>query len=72
MGITLLVCGFWYLVDCQFGHRTHPEVPWIMSGVYANNAFGFIWTFFVLIAGLISGIYHFVKASVSSRYNLDA
>ena len=47
-----MVAGF-YLVDCFVAHPTHPDVPWIASGVYAGGLFGFLGTLTVAIAGIV-------------------
>jgi hypothetical protein len=44
---------FFYLVDCFNAHWSHPEVPWIESGVYAQGPFGFVATVGIVVVGVV-------------------
>jgi orotate phosphoribosyltransferase len=48
--------GCFYMVDCFVASEHHPGVPWLESGIYALNPFGFpltclclVWTIWYLI-----------------------
>jgi hypothetical protein len=41
-----------YLGDCLIAHRTHPEVPWIESGIYCRGPFGFVATVVIVVVGI--------------------
>lgn len=42
-----------YLGDCLIAHPTHPDVPWIESGIYCGGPFGFVATVVVAIVGIV-------------------
>jgi hypothetical protein len=42
-GLLGVSCIF-YVVDCFFAFRDHPDVPWFESGIYAGGPIGFLAT----------------------------
>jgi hypothetical protein len=49
-----IMVAFFYLVDCFNAHPTHPDVPWIASGLYCGGPFGFVATVAAAIVGIAS------------------
>jgi hypothetical protein len=50
--LVVIVVTFFYLTDCLAAHQSHPNVPWIESGIYCGGPFGFLATICVAIAGI--------------------
>jgi hypothetical protein len=57
----LIAGGIFYLVDCTFAHKAHPDVSWLKSGVYASGPFGFVGTVIFVVAGFGYGVYLIIK-----------
>jgi hypothetical protein len=56
LSFLLIAGGIFYLVDCIFGHKAHPEVSWLKSGVFASGPFGFVGTVIFVAAGFGYGV----------------
>lgn len=56
LSFLLVVGGIFYLVDCLFGHKAHPEVSWLKSGVFASGPLGFVGTISFVAAGFVCGV----------------
>ncbi len=48
-----------YLVDCLFAHKAHPEMSWLRSGVYNWGSFGV----FASVICVSVGLYYLLKKS---------
>jgi hypothetical protein len=50
--------ALFYLTDCLEAHPSHPEVPWLKSGIYCGGPFG------ILATGMCvaTGIYFLLKS----------
>jgi hypothetical protein len=54
--VLLIVIGVaLYFVDCFFQYKSHPDVPWIQSGIYAG------WGLLFDVACILTGIYGLAK-----------
>jgi hypothetical protein len=47
-----IIGGLFYLTDCLFAHKSHPDVPWLESGAYNPSQVGFGLTVIVVLVGL--------------------
>jgi hypothetical protein len=48
----LIIGGLFYLTDCLVAHKSHPDVPWLESGVYNPSPVGFGLTVIIVLVGL--------------------
>jgi len=52
VAIVLVIVGMFYFADCWFGHKAHPEVSWLESGVYCPGPIGFFATVCFAVCGI--------------------
>lgn len=48
-----LAATYSYLADCFIAHPSHPELPWIESGVHCGGPLGFVTTVAIIVAGIL-------------------
>jgi hypothetical protein len=52
--LAFLILVLWfYFADCWVAHPSHPELPWLESGVYCGGPFGFVATVGLVLAGAV-------------------
>jgi hypothetical protein len=52
LAIFAFAAAYSYLTDCFVAHKSHPDIPWIESGVYCPGPFGFIATVVIVVVGI--------------------
>lgn len=67
-GVGLFFLGvIFYLIDCALAHGGHPEISWLMSGVYAGGLFGFGISLALIFIGAILSLYFLVKCTIQKN-----